>query len=196
MLGKCQLTVASGDRTDGEPRAWSLGDETMPCTGGPDLDVEGCSRRVAVCGGPWRAGWRGGVAAYLSAWRWLSGRRYQQAACRCRAPGSHRSQRASGRAGNGCHGRSATEGGREVAMVPANSLAQPWPGTPSQAQPCHRSLLTLLRATAPRSLCHAQARRDSFCPGLGCLRAASCQVRRFPFGVCVPHSRFCCFGVT
>lgn len=72
-----------------------------------------------------------------------------------------------------------------------------WPGTPSQSELCHRSVLTLLRAPAPKSLCHTQSRRVTFCTGSGCLRAASHKVRRFPFGVCLPHSQSVSrFGVT
>lgn len=157
---RSSLTVASASRTDREPCAAEEGTRPCPAQGRSDVHLEVCSRRAVLAGG---CVWGSlvpadrGLATYLSAWRRLSGRRCRQAACRCRAPGSRRSQRASGRSGTGCRGRSATGGGREVAAVPASSLAQPWPGTPSQSQPCHHSVLTLLRAPAPRSLCHTQA---------------------------------------
>lgn len=60
------------------------------------------------------------LRTHLSAWRQISGCRCQQGACRCRAPGSHHSQRASGRAGTGCCGRSAAER-RKVVAGPAQS---------------------------------------------------------------------------
>lgn len=65
------------------------------------------------------------MRTHLSAWRQISGGRWQQAACRCRAPGSHCSQRASGRAGTGCWGRSAA-GRREVmAAMPVAARTSP-----------------------------------------------------------------------
>lgn len=77
------------------------------------------------------------------------------------------------------------------------ALRSPWPRTPSQSQPCHRSVLALLRAPGLRSLCRTQAGRETFCAGLGCLRTAPCKAGRFHFGVCVAPQLFVSrFGVT
>lgn len=65
------------------------------------------------------------LRTHLSAWRQISGCRCQQAACRCRAPGSRHSQRASGRAGTGCCGRSAAGRRKEVAAMPVAARTSP-----------------------------------------------------------------------
>jgi len=99
-------------------RCWwpVLGARPCPTQSGSDSGLEGvaegwCWGAAVRRGSPVPAA--GGLTTYPSAWRQLSGCRYPRVACRCRAPGSRRSQRASGRAGTGCRGRSAAEGGRE-----------------------------------------------------------------------------------
>lgn len=102
--------------------------QTQPCMGQSDLSLECCSQGgvLALC-----CTWGSLVPVarrlrtHLSAWRQISGCRCQQAACRCRAPGSHHSQRASGRAGTGCCGRSAAERRKVVAAVPVAARTSP-----------------------------------------------------------------------
>lgn len=108
--------------------------QTQPCTGQSGFGLECCSQGdvLALC-----CTWGSLVPVarrlrtHLSAWRQISGCRCQQAACRCRAPGSHHSQRASGRAGTGCCGRSAAERRKVVAAVPVAARTSPVTAAPS-----------------------------------------------------------------
>lgn len=152
-------------------------DQTQPCTGQSDLGLEWCSQRgvLAFC-----CMWGSlvpvakGLRTYLSAWRRISGCRRQQAACRCRAPGSHHSQRASGRAGTGCCGRSAAGRGKVVAAMPVAATPSPGPAqsqlhqhSAAAGQAAHQGLEQQLHARSWRSWGPRKHFQGQFITGFG-----------------------------